>query len=177
MSLKEPEVLTGARGGPEERKQLGAAQAAKRGTGPDEIPANEVWFQARFTRYRVQLTAPQDQKLPDGRVLRENPIVGQFDKAMLRLRKDIKKDAKAIELLRKHRSYGRDFWDFADVLEQMRQKEVDDAVSVLKDPSKKALILAQLKAEGVDFVLPEKQASKSGRSKKGEAEATSSDSD
>jgi hypothetical protein len=165
-----PETITGARGPAEERSSLVQQKLAERRTGAVEIPENEVWYQARFTRYRVQLTAPQDNRLPDGRILRTNPLVAQFDNAMLRLKKDKEKDAKKIELLEEHPSLGRDFWHFADVLEQQKTQEREQAVDVLADPDQRKLIIEALKAEGGDFELPKS----SSRKAKGKVEADES---
>lgn len=173
MSHGTPEVITGARGPRDEREAIVAAAQAKRIPGPVEIPANEVWFQAKYTRYRVQLTAPADQRLPDGRVLRENPVVAQFEGTMLKLKKDNKKDAKKIELLMAHPRFGTDFVDFSTVLANAKTAERDRATAVLQDPEQRRLIVEALKAEGVDFDLPTPPKSR-GQSKKAEAEADSS---
>lgn len=164
---KTPEVLTGARGTADERAAIAAEKAAKRSPGVVEVPENEIWFQGKYTKLRVQLTAPEDVRLPDGRVKRGKPLVAQFDGGFLRIKKN-KKNEELIQLLSEHESYGINFWNFQDVVEKQRKAETDKVVQILQDPKQRELILASLKAEGVDFVLPTRS---SGGQKGAKAEA------
>jgi hypothetical protein len=156
MSLKQPEVVTGARGPRDETKVITVdpSNVSDRAQVAGAIPEGEVWFQAQYSRLRVQLTAPQDEKLPDGRVRREAPIVAQFNNAMLRLKKSKPKEARIIELLDEHESKGRLFWNFQDVVDRQEKAEREKAIAVLANPKQRALIVEALKAEGADFSLP-----------------------
>lgn len=148
-----PEVVTGARGPRDERERERMNTEAN--SGMTAVPKGKVVFQAIGARYRIQLTAPEERKLSDGRVVRDKPLVAQFAEHFLLL--DEKKDAQSIELIKAHESYGVDFWDFADILEKKKQKQVEDTRKILADPEVKARILAELKASGdTDFALPSK---------------------
>ena len=169
MSLREPEVIAGARGPREERKTLGDAHTAKRGTGVATIPDGEVWYQARHSRLRVQLTSPPDVILPDGRVKRELPIVAQFDQSFLKLNPVKKeKDRKIAALLAEHPSLGTGFWNFQDVLDTQQKQDRDRTLTVLQDPDQRKLIIEALKADGVDIELPAPRTRS--KSKDGEAQ-------
>lgn len=160
---RQPEVVTGARGPYDVRKAQAAAARASEPTQGPRIPEDEVWFQGSYARLRIQLTAPIPDRLPDGRVVRLPALVGQFEGAMLRLKKSKEEDAKKIELLRAHPQYGTLFWDFQDVLDQQDEDARTQVTTTLRtqlaDPKQRKLILDALSAEGVDFVLPDAPAS------------------
>jgi hypothetical protein len=113
-----------------------------------------VWYQARYTQYRKQLTAPKDVHLPDGRVKTDAPIVAQFKDAMLRLKLSKEKDRRIHELLQEDDNLGVMFWNFQDVIDRGKRQERERAISVLQDPEQKRLIVEALRAEGQDFALP-----------------------
>lgn len=169
-----PEMITGARGPRDQRTAQAEAQVAERRPGALVIPDNEVWFQAKYRRYRVQLTAPQDERLPDGRIRRGAPIVAQFDDYFLRLKLDKKKDEEKLNYLLEHDSLGTDFWNFQTILDAQKESARTQAVSTLADPEQRKLIIAALQAEGVEFELPNQTKSRKA-GKKGEAEAGASD--
>lgn len=147
-----PEVLTGARGPRDERLALEQAAIAKRLPGLPSIPEGQVWFKSKYYRLRVQLTAPEDVRLPDGRLKRGVGLVVQFNEGFAKLNE--KKDAERIQLLRERENFGIDFWDFQTEIDAMVKEQQENAVTVLRDPRSREAIVKQLIAEGVDFALP-----------------------
>lgn len=160
MPHRAPEVVSGARGPRAEVREKGVAAEFSTGLS---IPAGKRVFQAKADRYRLQLTSPAPQRLPDGRILDpEKAVVVVFKDwdggyAVL----DIVKDAFAIGEIEKHRDYlgngGADFWDFAGVLAQRERSVVDLAVAAAASatPEARARILdALLQSEGSTFALP-----------------------
>jgi hypothetical protein len=155
VSLNNPDVIAGARGPRDERDAIVKARNAERPAGPVEIPDGEVWYQSRYSRYRIQLTSPEIQRLPDGRIMGDRPIVAQFVDGFLRLKPEKNKlDKKTVELLTDHPQLGNLFWNYEDTLRRVKQAQVEQATSVLRDPEKRKLIVAALQAEGVQFDLP-----------------------
>lgn len=155
MSLGNPEVLTGARGPQDEVIEKPKARPGRY----QQIPEGKVIFQAIAGRYRLQLTAPEDLRLTDGRIQRgERPLVAQFAEYMLVC--DEKKDAKMIELIRAHPDFGREFWDLKDKLVLAKEKQTKSAVDFVlgADEDQKAAILeALLQGKSADFDLPKKE--------------------
>lgn len=155
-----PEVLTGARAPRSERMQEAErqrAERAQRGSGIADIPAGKVVFQAVALRYRLQLTAPEERKLSDGRVIRDRALVAKFDDGLIVL--DEKKDAHTIELIRNHQDYGTDFWDFQEKIAQARARKTEEAVKSLADvaatPEGRQRLREALAASGDDdFAAP-----------------------
>lgn len=150
----EPEVLTGARGPRDQRlaqvAEQNSAKPAKFATG---IPAGKVVFQAVAAKYKIQLTPATEQILPDGRKILGRATRADFSEGFLIL--DEKKDAFAISQIREHRDYGRDFWDFSEVLAAAKQAQVNAAISILADPvARKAIVEALRESGAEDFVLP-----------------------
>jgi hypothetical protein len=180
----EPEVLTGPRG-PASERAAQALEASQRRPGPganffvDGIPDGKKVYQFVAERYRLQLTAPYDEKLPDGRVkvadkakkvTAENYLVTLdtvVDKDIIDLIEGIPEPG--VEPFRwntpPHRSLGKDFWDFSNVVETSKRKAIDTAIDTitlnteaLKDPvGRKRVIEALMATGGVEgFGLPKK---------------------
>lgn len=162
MAVKNPEIVAGARGPRSTRTPKESADQVQ-----GQVPEGQVWYQSKYARYRIQLTAPKDVHLPDGRVKTDAPIVAQFEGAMLKLNLKKEKDRNANELLQEHENLGTMFWNFQDVLDKKRADERERAITVLQDPEQKRLIVEALRAEGVDFALPAPNA-KSQKPKAGE---------
>lgn len=162
--MRQPEIIAGARGPIDVRQSMQTAAEARRGPGLAAIPSGKVVFQSKWTKYRLQLTAPEEHKTSDGRIKRDKAIVIQFNENMAIL--DEKKDARAIELALEHSQYGNDFWDFKTVLEGIKVKKVQEAVATLADPEYKAAIIEALRAEGVDFELSGTKTEKAGAASK-----------
>lgn len=148
-----PDVIDGAR---TPRADRNAEAASTKRQAGKTIPDGKVVFQARGARYRIQLTAPDDQRLPDGRILRgKQAKVAVFDEHFLTL--DEKKDAEKIQMIRDHQDYGLDFWDFRDTLARVQERRVEEAVKTFKDAdpeSKKAILAALAASTDDDFKIP-----------------------
>jgi len=148
-----PDVIDGARTPRAERNA--EAATTKRQAGRT-IPDGKVVFQARGARYRLQLTAPDDQKLPDGRILKgKQAKVAIFDEYFLTL--DEKKDAEKIQMIRDHQDFGLDFWDFSSTLARIQERRVEEAVKTFQDAdpdSKKAILAALAASTDDDFKVP-----------------------
>ena len=143
-----PEIVEGYRGPRGEHRPK-----AERDTGK-VIPTGMRLFQFRASRYRLQLTAPTDDRLPDGRIKKADKalvvVADEFFKLL-----DSEKDKAAIAMLEQHPDYGVDFWDFADTLKQKREEKEREALKVLQDPVSRAKIIEALRASGDDdFSLP-----------------------
>lgn len=172
--MANPEIVTGARGPRGTRPPKSAEPESVQAAGG--IPENEVWYQARYARLRVQLTAPQDTKLPDGRIIVSEPTVAQFDQSMLKLNLDKEKDKKIHNLLQEHVNLNNTFWNFQDVLDQAKRDEREAAIKPLRDPDQRRLIIEALQAEGVDFEMPKAPpSSKPTKSKEGDKDEDGSD--
>lgn len=153
-----PDVIDGYRSTRDERDKQ--ATASKRQAGR-AIPDGKVVFQSRGGRYRLQLTAPDEEKQSDGRLRRKRAVVAQFDEFFLVL--DEKKEAEKIGMIREHADYGIDFWDFADTLRQVQERRVEDAVKTFAsvDPESRKAILAALAASNDEsFEVPEGKSDK-----------------
>ena len=162
---RQPEVVTGYRGprGEETRNATPASPARA-------IPEGKTIFQFVGARYRLQLTAPRSLVLPDGRIEPgDRPLVVQADEGFKTL--DNKTDKRTIQLIRDHRYFNTDFWDYADTLKGLQDARTKQALSVLDDPDSRAQIIEALKQMGEDvFELPTKK-QKANRSTTEEAEA------
>lgn len=143
----QPQVITGARG-PRELVH------AKRSQGPVAIPDGKRVYQAVAARYQLQLTAPGDERLPDGRILRgKKPLKVMFSEFFVTL--DEAKDAEAILMLEEHPDFGRDFWNFQAILDSQKEARINQALEVLRDPDARQAITQALAASGDDdFKLP-----------------------
>jgi|SRR5687767_10024050 hypothetical protein len=149
-----PEVVDGYRGVRAEREA-----SAVRGSGPAPaaIPAGKVTFQFKTVRYRLQLTAPVEARLTDGRIISGGrALFVQADQGFKTL--DEVKDAETIRMVREHPYFGVDFWDFATVLEKGEKARREQALDVLKDPKQRALVIERLRelqeSGDADFTLP-----------------------
>ncbi len=158
-----PDIITGARAPREDRLR---EIATRRSAGANPVaPEGFMTFRAIAASYRIQLTAPEDQKLPDGRILRSRPIAVVFNNYFLHLNPEKAEDVQKIEMIMAHPHYGTDFFDFAQEQEKRKKEKAKEFVQVLQDPAGRAAIIEALKASGeTDFVLP-----KSGQEKKAEA--------
>ncbi len=170
MSVREPQVIEGARGPRDARdEQYGNAP---RPTGLDQVPAGKRVYQSLAASYVLQLTSPEDERLPDGRIKKgAKPIRAQFKGGFLIV--DEKKDAVMIGMLDEsdynQANGGSDFWDFQKVLDGIVKARRDQAVSVLGNPADRAAIIEALKAEGIDFELPKARPAKQGATPTAEA--------
>lgn len=149
-----PEIVTGARG----PRELVAPKEIR---GPVGIPEGKRVFRAKATRYRLQLSAPEDLRLGDGRIVKgPKPLVAQFGEGFLIL--DLKKDADRIGLITQHVDYKGnggldDVWDFADEIAEARENRLSTAVqtALQATPEERAAILEALAAgDAEDFKLP-----------------------
>jgi hypothetical protein len=133
--MSSPEVIDGYRAGRSERVAEVNARNAKLGTGAaPTIPSGKRAFQAKAAKYRLQVTAPQDLRLSDGRLLRGDKAQAvQWDGYMVFL--DIEKDALKIEAIEKSPYYGKDFWDFEVIVARAKEKQAQSALTSLTDPS------------------------------------------
>jgi hypothetical protein len=133
--MPQPEIIDGYRAGRSERTAEVSARAAKLGPGAaSAIPEGKRAFQFVAAKYRVQVTAPQDLRLSDGRLLRGDKAQAvQAENYMAIL--DVKKDALKIEALEKHAYYGKDFWDYAEVVAKAKEKQAQSAMVSLTDPA------------------------------------------
>src|ERR1044071_6543287 len=97
---QEPDVIDGYRGTRDVRNAEARANAAKRGAGTiNSIPAGKTVFAFRASKYRFQLTAPQDLRLTDGQIVRVGRAKAvQADNGIAIL--DNEEDAEAIKILR-----------------------------------------------------------------------------
>lgn len=153
MSVKKPQVLEGVRGPRDERQ---AAAVAPPATGLDSVPETKRVYQSAMAKYQLQLTSPEDERLPNGRVIKGKPLKAAFVDGFLIL--DRKKDAEMIGFLDSsdynEANGGVEFWDFQTVIDKAAEKRRSIAVETLSNPDDRAAIIAQLKAEGVEFDLP-----------------------
>jgi hypothetical protein len=152
--MRTPEVITGARA---PRSDRDAEIAARRSTGANPVtPEGFITFRAIAASYRVQLTAPEDLRLGDGRILRgEKPLVAVFKNYFLHLNPEKEEDMKKIDLLMNHSHFGIDFFDFAEEQKARKKEKAKEVVEMLADPEGKAAIMEALRASGeVDFELP-----------------------
>jgi hypothetical protein len=133
--MPEPEVIDGYRAGRSERTAEVNSRNAKLVPGAAPVvPAGKRAFQACAAKYRIQITAPQDLRLSDGRLLRgDKAQVVQFNDHMAFL--DVEKDALKIESIEKHAYYGKDFWDFAVIVAKAKEKQAQSALASLSDPA------------------------------------------
>lgn len=183
----EPEVITGARG-PASERSAQYQEATQRRPGPGEkylggIPAGKKVYQFSkevASRYRLQLTAPYDEKLPDGRIRvadRAKVVTAEnyflvldtvVDKAIIDLIEGIPEPG--VEPFRwqtpPHKYFGTHFWDYAAVAEDLRRKAISQAADTLvhntealKDPETRKRVIEALVATGEveGFGLPKKQ--------------------
>lgn len=166
---REPETIEGAREPRGVRAEtLRNRSAAQRSTGPGIKPGTRA-FVFVAAKYLLQLTSPQDERLPDGRmrhadrakkVVSVPAALGDKWKGLAVL--DTVKQKDVIDMLLEHPSYGVDFVDYADILETSRQARVQDAALTLvsdkeamADPTvRAALKVALAEAEGEDFDSP-----------------------
>ena len=159
MSVKNPQVLEGVRGPREERT---AKAAAPQVAGNDLIPATKRVYQSSMLKYQLQLTSPEDERLPNGRLVKGKPLRAVFVDGFLIL--DRKKDKETIEFLDSsdynEAQGGNQFWDYQTVLDKVVEKRRSLAVETLSNPVDRAEIIAALQAEGIDFALPKPAASK-----------------
>lgn len=152
-----PEVIDGYRGPRGETREKSPAERISGRFAA--IPAGKTIIQFKANRYRLQLTAPRPSLLPDGRILDgEKSLVVVADDRVAVL--DNKKDARAIELLKAHRDYGIDFWDFADVLKRSEEQRKADVLRALlgADEETKAEFRKALGVSNDEgFQLPKRQ--------------------
>lgn len=185
--MREPEVITGPRAGYAERAQQ-AAESAQRRPGPGTkflvngaVPAGKKVYKFVASRYRLQLTAPYDEKLPDGRVrAADKAKVVQAEDYFAIL--DTVKDKDRIDLIEgipeegvepfrwmtpPHRSLNVDFWDYAIELEAKKKQSIEAAADTLLNntdallnPEVRKRVIEALRATGnvEGFGLPEKKA-------------------
>ena len=151
-----PEMVEGYR-----TPRADAVAAAEAKPRPGRIiPEGKTMFQFKGLRYRVQLTAPENSRLPDGTILRgAKPLVVVAEEGFKLL--DNVKDALAIKKLKEHQHYKIDFWDFQDKLDQQQAEREASALATLQDsaalqnPEVRAKVIALLKqSSGEDFELP-----------------------
>jgi len=151
-----PEVVEGYRTVRSEAVALAEARPS-----PEKlIPAGKTVFQFVANRYRLQLTAPEDSRLPDGRILRgAKPLVIIAEEGFKVL--DNVKDKVAIQMLRDHRDYRKDFWDYQETLNLAQAARESEALKTLENsealqnPEVRAKVVALLKQSGdEDFQLP-----------------------
>lgn len=167
-----PEIIDGARGPRSET--TGKPKRNPGETNVDTIPPGKRMFGFKAFSYRVQITAPQDERLPDGRTTRaKRALVAQAQDGILVL--DVRKDKALIltleggvdvdgvlglkgETIDPHKDYGVDFWDIADKIAEGKSKKEEDVLQyVLKNasPEAKERILEALTAtREEEFALP-----------------------
>lgn len=122
---------------------------------------SDVWgtvFTSRYSRHRIQLTAPRDIILQDGTKIQGRPLVAQFVDSTYKLPKKLEcqnpgcdkpnhPDEDAIEVvkrLRAHPNYGlgRDFWETADALDEGKLRKMATVAAALEsDPDVKNAVL------------------------------------
>ena len=156
MSVKNPQVIEGARGPRDERTALATALPS---TGNrDHIPDGMRVYQSAAAKYQLQLTSPDDVKTPDGRTIAGKPIKAIFSDGFLVLTTKKPADAAMIKFLEESEyntaNGGTDFWDFQTVLDGIVSARRQSAVSILGNPEDRAAIIAALVAEGIDFDIP-----------------------
>lgn len=146
-----PEVVDGYRGPRNEARAASAERVSGRFAA---IPEGKTVFQFIANRYRLQLTAPRPQTLADGRILEgDKALVVVADDRVAVL--DNVKDAKAIELIRAHKDYGVDFWDFSEVLERSKRQKIEQTVKALLDPETRDEVRRILAQSGDEsFAVP-----------------------
>lgn len=172
MPVRTPEIVDGARG-PRGEREAEAKSKRKPGGGFAVIPDNKRVVQFTHAKYRLQLTAPIEQRDLEGRVSRKKAVVVVAEEGLAIL--DKVKDANAIDMIfgneekgiEPHSHYGVDFWDFADVIKSAKDKKIDQARELLADPEARAQILAALaESEEEGFSLPHELPSQRSESNK-----------
>lgn len=150
-----PEVVSGARGPREERKQVARQSVAKR--NPVAFGDDKIVFQSKFASHRIQVTAPPDIKDPfTGRLTQGRPKVAQFREHILIVPKE---DEDTIEWLTNHKNFRKDFWLLSEIIAEGKKQEREHAKRVLMDPEQREAIMAELKESGaLDFTLPSSEA-------------------
>jgi hypothetical protein len=160
MAFRTPEIVDGARA-PRPEREAEAKAKRQPGGGFAVIPEGKRVVQFTHARYRLQLTAPTEQKDSEGRVSRKKAIVVVADEGLKIL--DKVKDKFAIDMIfgnpdegiEPHSHLGTDFWDFADVIKSAKNKKVTAAKELLADPEARAEILAALaESEDEGFDVP-----------------------
>ena len=177
MSMREPEVLSGAREPAAQRAARVSARSAELYPGGSKESAREQAALARSDKtvfkfvakgYRLQLTANAPDYLPGGRMAKvAKDIVIQATEGLAVL--DNHKDKEALRLMLgdkedalnypPHPSYKRDFWLLAEEVATNKAKANDEAISTLLNntdalssasPEIRRRVLAALKASGQD---------------------------
>lgn len=156
-------VVAGAKG-PENRAQPGPdkggadnlkEQLASIAKGPAQIAKKdgERVFHSPFYGYVYQVTAPIEERLPNGTVLRSRPKKAKFERGVFRT-----SDAEIIEALLKAEEYGRDFFDAQELAEKSHAAAKANLIETVRgaDADTRAEILAALSGE--DFQVPSKAA-------------------
>lgn len=165
-----PEVLTGARQPRSERQAEIDTRNAKLVPGRRTIPEGKRIFRFVAAKYRLQLTAPRDQHLPDGRIqsggkAKRVDAVDNFavldvvkDKDIIEMMVGVPEDGVEPERWQKppHTSYKKDFWDLADEIAAAETAQKSQAINVvlehMKDPEVRAALEQALYAsENEDF--------------------------
>ena len=161
MSVRNPQVIEGARGPRDQRDaQYGQVSSAPRPAGHNLIPEGKRVYQSTAAKYMLQLTAPEDLRLADGRLIRgAPPLRAIFSEYFLAL--DTKKDTERIKMLDEspynRKNGGEDFWDYQSILDAAVDARRATAIQTLSNPADREAIIAALKAEGVDFELPKQK--------------------
>lgn len=137
------------------------ARLADKVAAAREKRRGDVWgtvFTSRYSRHRIQLTAPRDIILADGTKIQGRPLVAQFVDSTYKLPKKLEcqnpgcekpnhPDEDAIEVvkrLRAHPNYGlgRDFWETADALDEGKLRKMATVAAALEsDPDVKNAVL------------------------------------
>lgn len=160
MTFRTPEIVDGARG-PRPERDAEAKAKHRTGGGFAVIPEDKRIVQFTHAKYRLQLTAPIEQRDLEGRVSRKKAVVVVAEEGLAIL--DKKKDADTIDRIfgneekgiEPHSHLGTDFWDFAGVIAGAKSKRVSAAKELLADPEARAEILAALRESGEEsFELP-----------------------
>lgn len=160
MTFRTPEVVDGARA-PRSERDAEAKRNQRKGAGFAVIPDNKRVVQFSHAKYRLQLTAPIEQRDLEGRVSRKKAVVVVANEGLAIL--DKVKDANAIDMIfgneekgiEPHSHLGVDFWDFANTVADAKQKKINAARELIADPEARAQILAALaESEDEGFEVP-----------------------
>lgn len=163
MAREVPVMIDGMRGPRQERaRQEGLYKSTYSPLSPEQLvdPGKGTVYESKHRRYRVQVTTTPDTKDPNtGQVVAARQIVAKFDDFYYVNREENPALREMIDkTLQRNLWYGlnRDFWLAKDKRSADDARKIAEARDAFKEnPAAVQAFLDELKASGVDFVLPQ----------------------
>jgi len=135
IHMREPKIISGARGNRTEDSPEEVARSRDAVPMPDVVPAaeGEVVFVARHPSYLLSLGSTRDTRDEFGNVIAGESWLLQFERNICRTT-----DQNLIKRARKSPSYGVLFWEWTKLQEKVREKKLEQADELVAELAKES---------------------------------------